>query len=190
MGAIAVAVFLLTPPCLSSVHLHENNFPIPPPVLDDTLQLQLKTNPHRKAKGTVIEAGLDKPKGPVARFIVQNGTLKRGDILVCGEASGKVRALFDDNGKRVDEAGPSIPVQVIGLNNVPLAGDEFEVLGSLDVTREKAESRAENLRNKRIIAKAGDGKITLSSYASAVSSGKRAGLDLHQLNIILKVDLQ
>ncbi|KAL6554343.1 Translation initiation factor IF-2, chloroplastic [Orobanche minor] len=156
-----------------------------------SLELQeLKANPHRKAKGTVIEAGLDKSKGPVATFIVQNGTLRRGDILVCGEASGKVRALFDDNGKRVDEAGPSIPVQVIGLNNVPLAGDEFEVLGSLDIAREKAESRAEYLRNERIIAKAGDGKITLSSYASAVSSGKRAGLDLHQLNIILKVDLQ
>ncbi|KAL6506891.1 Translation initiation factor IF-2, chloroplastic [Orobanche hederae] len=166
--------------------------------VDDLLEIimllaelqELKANPHRKAKGTVIEAGLDKSKGPVATFIVQNGTLKRGDILVCGEASGKVRALFDDNGKRVDEAGPSIPVQVIGLNIVPLAGDEFEVLGSLDIAREKAESRAEYLRNERIIAKAGDGKITLSSYASAVSSGKRAGLDLHQLSIILKVDLQ
>ncbi|KAL6570549.1 Translation initiation factor IF-2, chloroplastic [Orobanche gracilis] len=165
--------------------------------VDDLLEIimllaelqELKANPHRKAKGTVIEAGIDKSKGPVATFIVQNGTLKRGDILVCGEASGKVRALFDDNGKRVDEAGPSIPVQVIGLNNVPLAGDEFEVLGSLDIAREKAESRAECLRNERIIAKAGDGKITLSSYAAAVS-GKRAGLDLHQLNIILKVDLQ
>ncbi|KAK6157487.1 hypothetical protein DH2020_011735 [Rehmannia glutinosa] len=151
---------------------------------------ELKANPHRNAKGTVIEAGLDKSKGPVATFIVQNGTLRRGDILVCGEAFGKVRALFDDNGKRVDEAGPSIPVQVIGLNNVPLAGDEFEVVGSLDVAREKAESRAEYLRNERITEKAGDGKITLSSYASAVSAGKNAGLDLHQLNIILKVDVQ
>ncbi|KAL0443658.1 UNVERIFIED_CONTAM: Translation initiation factor IF-2, chloroplastic [Sesamum latifolium] len=151
---------------------------------------ELKANPHRNAKGTVIEAGLDKSKGPVATFIVQNGTLKRGDVVVCGEAFGKVRALFDDKGKRVDEAGPSIPVQVIGLNNVPLAGDEFEVVGSLDIAREKAESRAEDLRNERITAKAGDGKVTLSSFASAVSSGKNAGLDLHQLNIILKVDVQ
>ncbi|XP_059661322.1 translation initiation factor IF-2, chloroplastic-like [Cornus florida] len=151
---------------------------------------ELRANPHRSAKGTVIEAGLHKSKGPVATFIVQNGTLKRGDIVVCGEAFGKVRALFDDGGNRVDEAGPSIPVQVIGLNNVPIAGDEFEVVGSLDVAREKAELRAESLRNERISAKAGDGKVTLSSLASAVSAGKQSGLDLHQLNIIMKVDLQ
>ncbi|KAG6424436.1 hypothetical protein SASPL_114854 [Salvia splendens] len=151
---------------------------------------ELKANPNRNAKGTVIEAGLDKSRGPVATFIVQNGTLKRGDIVVCGEAFGKVRALFDDQGTRVDEAGPSIPVQVIGLNNVPLAGDEFEVVGSLDIAREQAESRADYMRNERIMEKAGDGMITLSSLASAVSAGKTVGLDLHQLNIILKVDLQ
>ncbi|KAK6132440.1 hypothetical protein DH2020_033817 [Rehmannia glutinosa] len=151
---------------------------------------ELKANPNRNAKGTVIEAGLDKSRGPIATFIVQNGTLKRGDVVVCGEAFGKVRALFDDKGKQVDEAGPSIPVQVIGLNNVPLAGDEFEVVSSLDIAREKAESRAEDMRNERITEKAGDGKVTLSSLASAVSAGKNAGLDLHQLNIILKVDVQ
>ncbi|KAK7324406.1 hypothetical protein VNO77_27942 [Canavalia gladiata] len=151
---------------------------------------ELKANPDRSAKGTVIEAGLDKSKGPFATFIVQNGTLRRGDIVVCGEAFGKVRALFDDGGKRVDEATPSIPVQVIGLNNVSIAGDEFEVVDSLDTARQKAEARAESLRNERISAKAGDGKVTLSSLASAISSGKLSGLDLHQLNIILKVDLQ
>ncbi|XP_073060969.1 translation initiation factor IF-2, chloroplastic-like [Primulina eburnea] len=150
----------------------------------------LKANPDRSAKGTVIEAGLDKSKGPVATFIVQNGTLRRGDTVVCGEAFGKVRAIFDDQGKKVDEAGPSIPVQVLGLSNVPLAGDEFEVVASLDIAREKAELRAEYLRDERITEKAGDGKVTLSSLASAVSSGKNAGLDLHQLNIILKVDVQ
>lgn len=151
---------------------------------------ELKANPHRNAKGTVIEAGLEKSKGPVATFIVQNGTLKGGDIVVCGEAYGKVRALFDDSGKRVNEARPSIPVQVIGLNNVPIAGDEFEVLDSLDVARQKAEARAESLRDERISTMAGDGKVTLSSLASAVSSGKLSGIDLHQLNVILKVDLQ
>ncbi|XVE52832.1 hypothetical protein DITRI_Ditri02bG0155800 [Diplodiscus trichospermus] len=151
---------------------------------------ELKANPDRSAKGTVIEAGLHKSKGPVATFIVQNGTLKRGDVVVCGEAFGKVRALFDDGGNRVDKAGPSIPVQVIGLNNVPIAGDEFEVVASLDVAREKAEACAELLRNERMSAKAGDGKVTLSSLASAVSAGKLSGLGLHQLNIILKVDLQ
>ncbi|XP_027170477.1 translation initiation factor IF-2, chloroplastic [Coffea eugenioides] len=151
---------------------------------------ELKANPQRNAKGTVIEAGLEKSKGSVATFIVQNGTLRRGDVVVCGEAFGKVRALFDDGGKRVDEAGPSIPVQVIGLNTVPSAGDEFEVVESLDFAREKAELWAESLRNERLSAKAGDGKITLYSLASAVSAGKQAGLDLHQLNLILKVDLQ
>lgn len=80
--------------------------------------------------------------------------------------------------------------QVIGLNHVPIAGDVFEVVESLDTARERADSRAESLRNERISAKAGDGKVTLSSLASAVSSGKLSGLDLHQLNIILKVDLQ
>ncbi|CAI9088975.1 OLC1v1023448C1 [Oldenlandia corymbosa var. corymbosa] len=151
---------------------------------------ELKANPQRNAKGTVIEAGLEKSRGAVASFIVQNGTLRKGDVVVCGEAFGKVRALFDDNGKPVDIAGPSIPVQVIGLSNVPLAGDEFEVVESLDVARERAELRAESLRNERLSAKAGDGMVTLSSLASAVSLGKQAGLDLHQLNIILKVDLQ
>ncbi|KAM1234642.1 hypothetical protein ACFX2J_004197 [Malus domestica] len=150
----------------------------------------LKANPHRSAKGSVIEAGLHKSKGPVVTLIVQNGTLKQGDIVVCGGAFGKVRALFDDGGNRVDEAGPSIPVQVLGLNNVPIAGDEFEVVSSLDIARERAELRAESLRNERISAKAGDGRVTLSSLASAVSAGKLSGLDLHQLNIILKVDLQ
>ncbi|KAK9075457.1 hypothetical protein SSX86_003780 [Deinandra increscens subsp. villosa] len=151
---------------------------------------ELKANPDRNAKGIVIEAGLDKSKGPIATFIVQNGTLKKGDVVVCGEAFGKVRALFDDAGKRVDDAGPSIPVQVIGLNNVPLAGDEFEVVDSLDIARERAEERAVSLRDERILAKAGDGRITLSSFASAVTTGKNSGLDLHQLNIIMKVDLQ
>ncbi|KAF5189916.1 Translation initiation factor if-2 protein [Thalictrum thalictroides] len=151
---------------------------------------ELKANPHRNAKGTIIEAGLDKSKGPISTFIVQKGTLKRGDIVVCGGAFGKVRALFDDTGNRVNEAGPSSAVQVIGLNNVPVAGDEFEVVDSLDIAREKAELRAESLRDERISAKAGDGKVTLSSLASAVSAGKQAGIDLHQLNIVMKVDLQ
>ncbi|KAF8080656.1 hypothetical protein N665_0929s0009 [Sinapis alba] len=151
---------------------------------------ELKANPHRNAKGIVIEAGLDKAKGPFATFIVQKGTLKRGDVVVCGEAFGKVRALFDHSGERVDEAGPSIPVQVIGLNNVPIAGDEFEIVSSLDMAREMAEARAVSLRDERISAKAGDGKVTLSSLASAVSAKKMSGLDLHQLNIILKVDVQ
>lgn len=83
-----------------------------------------------------------------------------------------------------------VRLQIIGLNNVPIAGDEFEIVDSLETAREKAESRTESLRNDRISAKAGDGKVTLSSLASAVSVGKLSGLDLHQLNIVMKVDLQ
>ena len=84
----------------------------------------------------------------------------------------------------------SIHLQVIGLNNVPFAGDEFEVVGALDIARERAESRADSIRLERISAKAGDGKVTLSSFASAVSSRMHTGLDLHQLVIIMKVDFQ
>ncbi|KAJ4799717.1 Translation initiation factor IF-2 [Rhynchospora pubera] len=151
---------------------------------------ELKANPHRNAKGTVVEAGLEKSKGPVATLIVQNGTLKRGDIVVCGEAFGKVRAMFDDRGTRVDEAGPSYAVQVIGLNSVPVAGDEFEVVESLDVARSKAEKFAEALRIQQISSKSGEVKASLSSIAAQVLGGKQPGLDRHQLNIVLKVDVQ
>ncbi|WOL03401.1 translation initiation factor IF-2, chloroplastic-like [Canna indica] len=151
---------------------------------------ELKANPKRNAIGTVIEAGLDKAKGAVATLIVQKGTLKKSDVVVCGEAFGKVRAMFDDRGGRVDEAGPSTAVQVIGLSSVPIAGDEFEVVESLDVARERAEACAQSLRVARISAKAGETKVTLSSIASAVATGKKSGLDMHQLNIILKVDVQ
>ncbi|KAF6150618.1 hypothetical protein GIB67_022230 [Kingdonia uniflora] len=151
---------------------------------------ELKANPQRNAKGAVIEAGLHKSKGPVATLIVQNGTLKKGDVVVCGEAFGKVRALLDDSGAPVDKAGPSTAAQVLGLNKVPIAGDDFEIVDSLDIAREKAEIREESLRSERISAKAGDGRVTLSSLASAVSSRTQAGLDLHQLNIVMKVDVQ
>nr|CAB3470460.1 unnamed protein product [Digitaria exilis] len=150
---------------------------------------ELKANPHRNAKGTVIEACLDKAKGPLATLVVQNGTLNKADSIVCGEAFGKIRAMYDHCGELVDKAGPSNAVQVIGLNNVPLAGDEFEVVDNLDVARERANERAEALRLERISAKAGEGKVTLSSIAASVSS-KQAGMDTHELNVILKVDFQ
>lgn len=151
---------------------------------------ELKANPHRNAKGTVIEAALHKLKGPIATFIVQNGTLRRGDIVVSGEAYGKVRALFDDGGKNVKEAGPSTPVQIIGLNTVPFAGDEFEVVSSLDIAREKAEARAEAIKNERLQAIDREAIVTLSALASAISARDDSAVDLHQLNIILRVDVQ
>lgn len=152
--------------------------------------LELKANPHRNAKGTVIEACLDKAKGPLATLVVQNGTLNKGDILVCGEAFGKIRAMYDDRGSLVDQAAPSNAVQIIGLNNVPLAGDEFESVDDLDVARERANARADAMRIERIYAKAGEGKVTLSSIAASVSSGNQVGIDTHGLNVILKVDFQ
>uniref|UniRef100_A0A453RW23 Translation initiation factor IF-2, chloroplastic n=1 Tax=Aegilops tauschii subsp. strangulata TaxID=200361 RepID=A0A453RW23_AEGTS len=152
--------------------------------------LELKANPHRNAKGTVIEACLDKAKGPLATLVVQNGTLNKGDILVCGEAFGKIRAMYDDRGSLVDQAAPSNAVQIIGLNNVPLAGDEFESVDDLDVARERANARADAMRIERINAKAGEGKVTLSSIAASISSGNQVGIDTHGLNIILKVDFQ
>lgn len=151
---------------------------------------ELKANPDRNAKGTVIEACLDKAKGPLATLVVQNGTLNKGDILVCGEAFGKIRAMYDDRGSLVDQAGPSNAVQIIGLNNVPLAGDEFESVDDLDAARERANTRADAMRIERINAKAGEGKVTLSSIAASVSSGNQAGIDTHGLNVILKVDFQ
>lgn len=150
----------------------------------------LKANPNRSAKGTVIESCLDKTRGVVATLLVQNGTLKKGDVVISGEAYGKVRALLDDTGTRVDEAGPSTAVQVIGLNNVPVAGDEFEVLDSLEVARDRAEQCAEAIRLNRLAAQAAEGKVTLSSLANFVSEGQEGGVERHQLNVVLKVDVQ
>ncbi|KAH9326040.1 hypothetical protein KI387_006218, partial [Taxus chinensis] len=151
---------------------------------------ELKANPDRNSKGTVIEAGLHKARGPIATFLVQNGTLKKGDLVVCGESHGKVRALFDDTGASVDKAGPCMAVQVMGLNSVPVAGDEFEAVDSLEIARERAGDCALKLRDERLFAQAGEMKVTLYSLANAVTEGRGFGSDRLQLNIILKVDLQ
>lgn len=116
--------------------------------------------------------------------------------MVCSDYNHVIRPVFcflsfyDPWFRNSVKISACVHLQVIGLNSVPIAGDEFEVVDVLDVARERAEARAEALRNERISAKAGDGKVTLSSLASAVSAGKLSGLDLHTLNIILKVDLQ
>uniref|UniRef100_A0A0C9S379 Translation initiation factor IF-2, chloroplastic n=1 Tax=Wollemia nobilis TaxID=56998 RepID=A0A0C9S379_9CONI len=151
---------------------------------------ELKANPDRNAKGTIIEAGLHKSRGPLATFLVQNGTLKKGDVVVCGETFGKVRALLDDTGSSVDKAGPSMAVQVIGLNSVPVAGDEFEAVDSLDIARQRAEECAIKLKVERLSSQAGEAKVTLSALANSVTEGRENGLDRHQFNIVLKVDVQ
>jgi translation initiation factor IF-2 len=114
--------------------------------------LELRANPHRAAEGTVIEAKLDKGRGPLATVLVQRGTLKVGDVLVVGAASGKVRAMTDDHGKQVREAGPSMPVEVLGLGSVPSAGDQLTVVENEARAREVAAYRQGVLDRKRTTA--------------------------------------
>eukprot|EP00271_Cylindrocystis_brebissonii_P018651 TRINITY_DN5397_c0_g1_i1.p1 TRINITY_DN5397_c0_g1~~TRINITY_DN5397_c0_g1_i1.p1 ORF type:complete len:1734 (+),score=332.66 TRINITY_DN5397_c0_g1_i1:240-5441(+) len=151
----------------------------------------LRANPDSSAVGTVIEASLDKNRGAVATLLVQNGTLRKGDVLLCGEAYGKVRALVDDTGDRGDSAGPSMAVEVLGLNTVPVAGDEFRTVESLDAARELASTRAEAIRLERLAMQAGEGKVTLASLATAVARGQESGvIEHHTVNLVLKVDAQ
>jgi len=125
--------------------------------LDDLLEkialqaelLELKANPDRAADATVIEAQLDKGRGPVATVLVTRGTLKRGDTFVVGTESGRVRALIDDQGKQIKEAGPSMPVEVLGLGGVPMAGDQLTVVENEQRAREVAQYRQEKATEKR-----------------------------------------
>lgn len=140
----------------------------------------LLANPNRSAKGTVIEANLDKSRGPVATLLVQNGTLQVGDILVAGSAFGKVRAMIDDRGQRVDAATPSFAVEVLGLGDVPAAGDEFEVYQDEKKARVTAEARAEQQRQSRLMR-----GVTLTTLSAQAQEG-----ELKELNLILKADVQ
>jgi translation initiation factor IF-2 len=142
---------------------------------------QLSANPNRSARGTVIEAHLDKSRGPVANLLVQNGTLRVGDALVAGPTFGRVRATINDRGERVEEVGPSSAVQILGLNDVPSAGDDFEVFENERDARELAEKRAEEQRQSRILSRG----VTLGSLSAQVKEG-----ELKQLNLILKADVQ
>jgi translation initiation factor IF-2 len=140
----------------------------------------LQANPNRLAKGTVIEANLDKARGPVATLLVQNGTLKVGDIVVAGSAYGKVRAMIDDRGHRVEEATPSFAVEVLGLRDVPQAGDEFDVFENEKDASSIATSRSQAQRQSRIMRRTSLG---------AVSARAQEG-ELKELNLILKGDVQ
>eukprot|EP00897_Mesotaenium_endlicherianum_P005096 jgi/Mesen1/4614/ME000234S03862 len=155
---------------------------------------ELKANPNSDAMGTVIEASLDRNRGPVATLLIQNGTLSKGDVVLCGEAYGKVRALVDDTGSRDDSAGPSMAVEILGLNTVPVAGDEFQIVSTLDEARVLAEEHAKKLRSERLAAQQGEGKVTLANLATAVAAGMGqtagGGIEHHQVNLVLKVDVQ
>ena len=142
---------------------------------------ELNANPDRLARGTVIEAHLDKAKGPVATLLIQNGTLKVGDILVAGSVFGKVRAMVDDRGDRVTTAAPSFAVEVLGLNDVPAAGDEFEVFSNEKEARSIAGARAEKQRQSRLM----QGRVTLTGISAQAQEG-----ELKELNLILKADVQ
>ncbi len=143
---------------------------------------ELKANPDRAAKGTVIESKLDKGRGPVATILVQNGTLKIGDIVVAGTAVGRIRAMNDDKGKAVKKAGPSIPVEVLGLSEVPEGGDIFYVVDDERKAREVVEARKFNekqMRQQKASA------ISLDNLFEHIEAGK-----VKDLNIIVKADVQ
>jgi translation initiation factor IF-2 len=143
---------------------------------------ELKANPDKHARGTIIEAKLDKGRGPVATVLVQSGTLKIGDAFLSGVHSGKVRALIDDTGKRITKAGPSTPVEVIGFSEVPSSGDIFTVVDDEKRARQIALSRQQKQRLAEI-AKAG--KLTLDEIYAKIKEG-----EIKELNIIIKGDVQ
>ncbi|MFU8899100.1 MAG: translation initiation factor IF-2 [Roseinatronobacter sp.] len=145
--------------------------------------LELKANPDRNAMGAVIEAQLDVGRGPVATVLVQNGTLRQGDIFVVGEQWGKVRALVNDKGERIKEAGPSVPVEVLGLNGTPEAGDVLNVVETEAQAREIAEYRQEAAKDKRAAAGAATTLEQLMAKA-------KADQDVAELPVLVKADVQ
>lgn len=145
---------------------------------------ELSANPERPARGTVIEANLDKSRGPVATLLVQNGTLRVGDTFVAGSVFGKVRAMVDDQGERVEAASPSFAVEILGLSDVPAAGDEFEVFESEKEARSIADSRTQTRKTERW-QKMGGSQVTLTGLSEKAQKG-----ELKELNLILKADVQ
>ncbi|MDW8416869.1 MAG: translation initiation factor IF-2 [Bacteroidia bacterium] len=139
--------------------------------------MELKANPNRPAKGTIIEAQLDKARGPIATVLVQTGTLRVGDVVLAGQYFGRVRALLDERGKRIDKAGPSQPVQLLGLGGVPEVGEKFYVLEEESVAREMANRRAELLKER-------ERRRLSGSLLEGVASGQAK-----QLNLIVKTDV-
>ncbi|MEL6440013.1 MAG: translation initiation factor IF-2 [Cyanobacteria bacterium J06621_8] len=146
---------------------------------------ELSANPDRAAKGTVIEANLDRNRGPVATLLVQNGTLRVGDSIVAGSVLGKVRAMIDDMGAKVEAATPSFAVEILGLNDVPEAGDEFDVYQDEKEARAIAEERAIVQRDSRLLQSMSSRRISLSSLSAQAQEG-----ELKELNLVIKADVQ
>ena len=143
---------------------------------------ELKANPDRAAKGTVIEARLDKGRGPIATVLVQNGTLRTGDVLVAGTAVGRVRAMTDENGRKVDEAGPSVPVEIMGLAEVPTSGDIFNAVTDERLARELVEQRKTAAKEEQFSQYQ---KVTLDNLFDQMHEG-----EMKELAIIVKADVQ
>ncbi|NLK95663.1 MAG: translation initiation factor IF-2 [Clostridiales bacterium] len=144
--------------------------------------LELKANPNRKANGTVIEAKLDKGRGAVASLLVQNGTLHVGDSILVGSTYGRIRAMFDDEGKKIKMAGPSIPVEILGLSEVPAAGDRFNQVKDEKTARSMAESRKEAIKDETIKA---SHKVSLEDLYNQIKEGT-----VKELAVIVKADVQ
>ncbi len=144
--------------------------------------LELKANPNRLAKGAVIEARLDKSRGPIATVLVQNGTLRTGDVIIAGTAVGRVRVMRDDQGRTVKEAGPSVPVEIMGLAEVPSAGDTFAAVEDEKLARELVEKRKHDAKEEQFKAYQ---KVTLDNLFSSIESGT-----VKELPIIVKADVQ
>ena len=143
---------------------------------------ELKANPNRSAHGAVIEARLDKGRGPVATLLVQNGTLKQGDVIIAGTAVGRVRAMTDARGRKLTEAGPSVPVEIIGMGEVPGAGDDFHAVADERMARELVEQRK---HEQKSAIHSSVGKVTLEDLFSQIQAG-----EMKNLNVIVKADVQ
>ena len=143
---------------------------------------ELRANPDRAAKGSVIEARLDKGRGPIATVLVQNGTLHAGDVLVAGSAVGRVRAMTDDNGRKVTEAGPSVPVEIMGLDEVPTAGDIFNAVTDERLARELVEQRRDAAKEEQFSHYQ---KVTLDNLFDQMQQG-----EMKELRVIVKADVQ
>ena len=165
-----------------SAHTHEGIDKLLENVLLVAEMMELKANPDRRGKGVVIEARLDKGRGPVATLLVQNGTLKAGDIIVAGSSVGRVRSMTNENGKALKEAGPAVPVEITGLAEVPAAGDAFDAVSDERLARQLVEQRKQKAKEEEFNAAK---KVTLDNLFSHLEEG-----EMKELNIIVKADVQ
>jgi translation initiation factor IF-2 len=147
--------------------------------------LELKANPNKQAKGHVIEARLDRARGPISTILVEDGTLKLGDLVVAGEYSGKIRAMLGDKGQTLTEAGPSTPVEVLGLDGVPDAGEVFNVVTDEKSVKTLVEHRHDARRKKELASGSSTGRVTLENILDKIKSG-----EVKEVKVILKADVQ